>query len=74
MSGVDGINYSSLSNNLGITKYKAEQYLSLLENAFIVQRLFPAGTNVMKESKVLMTPPVRLLHKEIEDKELGISL
>ena len=67
MSRVDGINYSSLSNNLGITKYKAEQYLSLLENAFLVQRLFPAGTNVMKEPKVLMTPPVRLLYKEIED-------
>ena len=67
MSGVDGINYSTLSNNLGITKYKAEQYLSLLENAYLVQRLFPVGTNVMKEPKVLLTPPVRLLYRELDD-------
>ena len=67
MSGVDGINYSTLSNNLGITKYKAEQYLSLLENAYLVQRLFPVGTNVMKEPKVLLTPPVRLLYRALDD-------
>ena len=67
MSGVDGINYSTLSNNLGITKYKAEQYLSLLENAYLLQRLFPVGTNVMKEPKVLLTPPVRLLYRALDD-------
>lgn len=66
ISGVDGINYNTLSNNLGITKYKAEQYLSLLENAYLVQRLFPAGTNVMKEPKVLQTPPIRLLYREFD--------
>ena len=58
---------SSLTINLGITKYKAEQYLSLLENAFLVQRFFVAGTIVMKEPKVLMTPPVRLLYRESAD-------
>lgn len=29
--------------------------------------MLPAGTNVIKESKVLMTPTVRLLRSEIED-------
>ena len=38
LSDIDGINYTSISNNLKITKYKAEQYLSLLERAFIVYR------------------------------------
>lgn len=66
-SEIDGINYSSLSRNLGITKYKAEQYVSLLERAFVLQRVLPAGTNVLKEPKVVMTPPCRLLHREWDD-------
>ena len=40
-SAVDGINYSSLSRNLGITKYKAEQYVGCLERAFILHQVFP---------------------------------
>ncbi|MBU2509927.1 hypothetical protein KJ966_01250 [bacterium] len=28
---VDGINYSSISRNIGITKYKAELYIRLLQ-------------------------------------------
>lgn len=66
-SPVDGINYSSLSRNLGITKYKAEQYVSCLERAFILQQVFPAGTNVLREPKILMTPPIRLLYRDVED-------
>ncbi|MCK5014346.1 MAG: ATP-binding protein [Candidatus Omnitrophica bacterium] len=65
-SGIDGINYSSLSKNLGITKYKAEQYVSLLERAFIFHRVFPKGTNVLKEPKILMALPYRLLYSEYE--------
>jgi len=66
-SAVDGINYSSLSRNLGITKYKAAQYVDLLERAFILQQVFPAGTNVLREPKVLMAPPVRLLYRDETD-------
>jgi len=66
ISAVDGINYSSVSRNLGITKYKAEQYISLLEQAFILQVVFPQGTNVLKEPKILMSLPYRLLYKEFE--------
>ncbi|MFO7870373.1 MAG: AAA family ATPase [Kiritimatiellia bacterium] len=71
-SGVDGINYSSLSRNLGITKYKAEQYAGCLEKAFVLHRLFPAGTNVVREPKVLMAPPCRLLYRAYEEAAGGL--
>jgi len=66
-SGVDGINYSSLSRNLGITKYKAEQYVACLEKAFILHRVLPEGTSVLREPKVLMAPPCRLLYREADE-------
>ena len=66
-SQVDGINYSSLSKNLGITKYKAEQYCEAFEQGFLLQRLFPAGTNLLREPKILLMPPLRLLHKPIDE-------
>ncbi|MFH1416313.1 MAG: AAA family ATPase [Elusimicrobiota bacterium] len=66
-SQIDGINYSSLSRNLNITKYKAEQYVSLLEKAFILLRVMPEGTNVLKEPKILMALPYRLIYKDFED-------
>jgi predicted AAA+ superfamily ATPase len=62
-SAVDGINYSTLSTNLGITKYKAEQYAAAFESAFVLQRIFPAGTNVLREPKILLVPPLRSLHQ-----------
>lgn len=71
-SGIDGINYSSLSRNLGITKYKAEQYTDLLERAFVLKRVLPAGTNVLREPKVVMTPPCRLLYREWDDAVGGL--
>lgn len=71
-SAVDGINYSCLSKNLGITKYKAQQYVDCLEKAFLLHQVFPAGTNVLREPKVLMTPPNRLLYKNFEDVKGGL--
>jgi predicted AAA+ superfamily ATPase len=66
LSSVDGINYSSISRNLGITKYKAEQYVSLLEQAFIIQVILPEGSNVLKEPKILLNLPYRLLCQEFD--------
>jgi predicted AAA+ superfamily ATPase len=63
-SSIDGINYSSLSKNLGITKYKAESYVNALEKAFFLNVILPRGTNVMKEPKILMYLPLRLLYEE----------
>ena len=64
-SYVDGINYSSISRNVGITKYKAESYIRLLEKAFVLNVVFPIGTNVLKEPKVLMCLPIRLLYQDV---------
>ncbi|MBN2121544.1 ATP-binding protein [Candidatus Micrarchaeota archaeon] len=61
---VDGISYSSLSKNLGITIYKAEKYVRLLEWAFVLKRVMPKGTNVLREPKVLMALPYRLLYAD----------
>jgi len=69
-SGVDGINYSNLSRNLGITKYKAEQYVDCLEKAFVLHRVWPDGTNVLREPKVLMSLPHRLLYLD-HDNAIG---
>ncbi|MGA1842884.1 MAG: ATP-binding protein [bacterium] len=69
-SDVDGINYSSVSRNVGITKYKAESYIQLLEKAFVLNVVFPIGTNVLKEPKVLMCLPLRLLYQDV-DQALG---
>lgn len=67
LSGVDGINYSQAARNVHITKYKAEQYITLLERAFILHQVFPAGSNVMKEPKVVMALPYRLLYKPLNE-------
>jgi uncharacterized protein len=67
LSGIDGINYSSIAQNMHITKYKAEQYVTLLEKAFILHRVFPIGSNVMKEPKIVMALPYRLLYKQFDE-------
>ncbi|MBU4343422.1 MAG: AAA family ATPase [Candidatus Omnitrophica bacterium] len=67
LSGVDRINYSSVARNIHITKYKAEQYITLLERAFILHQVFPMGSNVMKEPKVIMALPYRLLYKPLDE-------
>lgn len=63
----EGINYSSISRNIGITKYKAQQYISLLEKAFLLTCVFPDGANVLKEPKVFMELPYRLLYRSYQD-------
>ncbi len=63
----EGINYSSISKNTGITKYKAIQYVALLDKGFILNPIPPYGTNVTKEPKILMHLPYRLLYKSYSD-------
>ena len=67
LSGVDGINYSSVAQNVHITNYKSEQYITLLERAFILHRVFPRGSNVLKEPKVVMALPYRLLYRSLPE-------
>jgi len=63
----EGINYSSIARNTGITKYKAVQYVDLLDKGFILNRIKPYGTNITKEPKILMHLPYRLLYKSYID-------
>ena len=67
LSGVDGINYSSAAKNVHITRYKAQQYITLLERAFILHQVFPMGSNVLKEPKVVMALPYRLLYRPLNE-------
>ncbi|MFO8072601.1 MAG: AAA family ATPase [Polyangia bacterium] len=48
-SAVEGINPSSISRNVGITRYKAARYIELLERAFVLQTVQPAGSGVLRE-------------------------
>ncbi len=59
-SPVDDISYSSISKNVGITKYMAEKYILALEKSFLLNIVEPKGTNVKKEPKILFTPPFRM--------------
>ena len=66
-SSIDGINYSSISRNIGITKFKARSYINILQKAFILCSIMPKGTNVLKEPKILLMPPFRLLFQKYDD-------
>ncbi|KAF0127266.1 MAG: Uncharacterized protein FD189_334 [Elusimicrobia bacterium] len=71
-SAPEDINYSTISRNIGVTKYKAEQYVRLLEKSFVLNPVPPAGTNVLREPKVLMCVPFRLLYRGYEDAVGGL--
>ncbi len=71
-SQVDGVSYSSLSRNIGITKYKAQQYVDLLQKAFVLNVSTPHGANVSKEPKILMYLPNRLIYTDYSDSIGGI--
>jgi len=58
-SPIGEINYSILSKNIGITKYKAKQYVDYLEKSFILKSIFPYSSNVIKEPKIILTLPFR---------------
>ncbi len=66
-SPIDGINYSSVAHNTGITKYKAKKYLKLLQQSFLIFIVFPKGTNVLKEPKIFMEIPYRLLFRGYDE-------
>ncbi|MBI5036995.1 ATP-binding protein [Candidatus Micrarchaeota archaeon] len=66
-SPAEGISYSAVARNLGITKYKSEKYAALLEDAFVLKRVFAKGSNVNKEPKILLSLPYRLLYKAYDD-------
>ncbi len=58
-SNVEVCSYSSIARNTGITRYKAQEYIRILESASILKVLLPYGTNVTAEPKILCTLPLR---------------
>ena len=66
-SPAEDMNYTNIAKNLGITRYKTEKYLDLLERAFVLKRIVPTGTNVLKEPKILLGLPYRLLYRNFRD-------
>ncbi|NYZ74196.1 ATP-binding protein [Candidatus Micrarchaeota archaeon] len=66
-SPAEDMNYTSIAKNIGISKYLAEKYLVLLQKTFLVHLVSPQGSSVMKEPKVLMAPPYRLLYRNIDE-------
>ena len=58
-AGIEGCSYSSISRNLGITKYKSQQYITLLQSANLIHVVLPYGANVLPEPKILFTPALR---------------
>jgi len=70
-SKIDDISYSSISRNIGITKYKAEKYTSALEKSFILNVIEPKGTNITKEPKILFMPPFREAFSKNKEYDMG---
>ncbi len=53
------ISVSQLAQNFKVSKYKMGRLLELLEKAFLIQRVWPIGRNVLKEPKILLNLPFR---------------
>jgi len=74
-SPIGEVNYSILSKNIGITKYKAKQYVDYLEKSFILKSIFPYSSNVIKEPKIILTLPFRkTLNFRLPDEQLKGAL
>jgi len=63
-SPVDVCNYSVISQNTGITKYKVHEYVGLLEQTFLLKVMLPYGSNVTREPKILYRLPLRSYFSE----------
>ncbi|MCX6250812.1 MAG: AAA family ATPase [Bacteroidetes bacterium] len=58
-SGIEGCSYSSISRNTGITKYKAQQYIGMMEATSLLRIVLPYGANVLPEPKIMLVPTLR---------------
>ncbi|NTV83157.1 MAG: ATP-binding protein [Bacteroidales bacterium] len=58
-AGIEGCGFSSISRNTGITKYKAQQYIGMMEQASLLKIVLPYGANVTPEPKIMLAPALR---------------
>lgn len=63
-SPVDVCSYSLIARNTGVSKYKATEYVHLLEQTFLLRVILPYGPNVVKEPKILYSLPFRAYFAE----------
>jgi len=72
---ISDINYSVLSKNIAITKYKAKQYVDYLEKGYLLKSIFPFSSSVIKEPKIVLTLPFRqVLNYRLTDEQLRGAL
>ena len=58
-SGIEGSSYSTISRNTGISKYRVQQQIKMMESASLLQIILPYGANVLPEPKIILTPTLR---------------
>jgi predicted AAA+ superfamily ATPase len=58
-SPVGDIGFSTIAKNLQISHFLAVKYITLLEKAYILNVVYPTGTNTKKEPKILFNLPFR---------------
>lgn len=58
-AGIEGCSYSSISRNTGISKFKAQQFVRMMEAASLLRIVLPYGANVLPEPKIMLAPTLR---------------
>lgn len=60
-ASVGDVNRAHISKNTGISYKLVQKYLDLLQKAYVLNLLMPAGTDVRKQPKILFNLPFRLV-------------
>ncbi len=58
-AGIEGCSYSSISRNTGISKYRVQQFIRMMEAASLLRIILPYGANILPEPKILLAPTLR---------------
>jgi len=58
-AGIEGCSYSSISRNTGISKYRVQQFIRMMEAASLLRIILPYGANVLPEPKIMLAPALR---------------
>jgi uncharacterized protein len=69
-SPVGDISFSTVASNLQISHFLAVKYVTILEKAYILNVIYPKGTNIKKEPKILFNLPFRSYLSDLQPKIL----
>lgn len=69
-SPASDISFSTVASNLQISHFLAVKYITTLEKAYILNVVYPIGTNVKKEPKILFNLPFRSYLSNLPQKTL----